>query len=74
MSVFQTPWSRVQASLRAFIPCPYCGGQGVVLHEYADQDGNVTGDYDLCGECHGCGTEGAVMASEPEAAESQSQC
>lgn len=65
MSVFETPWSRVQASLRAFLPCPECNGQGLVVSHYTDRDGIPNEDTDLCGECHGTGTEGGLMASEP---------
>lgn len=74
MSVFETPWACVQASLRAFLPCPECNGQGMVLHQYFNtQAGVEDGDYDLCGECHGTGTEADLTAWVPGSEEAEEQ-
>lgn len=73
MSVFEIPWARVQASLRAFLPCPECNGQGLISCGFIRNDERIDDSY-LCGECHGTGTEADLTAWVPGSeVESQSQ-
>lgn len=45
-------WHAIHKSLRAFCPCPNCGGQGWF------ESPETQGHMELCGECHGtCTTE-----------------